>query len=65
MLNIESAFLLALIIKSAHLSALIIVDVIFFDVSHTPQRFPKIFNLPLPFMNYKIKYYDIMKMPGY
>ena len=36
MLNIESAFFSALIIKSACLLALIIIDVNFFDVSHTP-----------------------------
>ena len=35
-LNIESAFLSALIVKSAYLSVLILVDVFFFDVSHTP-----------------------------
>ena len=39
MLNIESVFLSVLIIKSAYLSALIIVDVVFFDVSHTPHSF--------------------------
>ena len=37
-LNIKSEFLLALIIKSTYLSALMIVDVIFFDVSPTPQK---------------------------
>ena len=39
MLNIEAAFLSALIIKSTNLSALNYVDVIFLDVSHTPQNY--------------------------
>ena len=37
MLNIESTVLSGLITKSTYLSALIIVCVIFFDVSHTPR----------------------------